>query len=61
LVRAAAAADLMRAVMGDAPAYGAVFLAEGALFVVAAAMALRISMPRPASPAAAPSQIVPGE
>ncbi|MEM6742976.1 MAG: BCD family MFS transporter [Pseudomonadota bacterium] len=49
----ALAADLMRAVMEDAPAYGAVFLAEGLLFVVAAAMALRITSPQAASPAAA--------
>ncbi len=38
----AAAVDLARRVLDDAPAFGAVFLAEALLFAVTAAMALRV-------------------
>jgi BCD family chlorophyll transporter-like MFS transporter len=55
----AAAVDAMRAVVADASAFGAVFLAEAALFLFAAVMALRI-MDR--TPARSPSSsLVPGE
>ncbi|MEM9248541.1 MAG: BCD family MFS transporter [Pseudomonadota bacterium] len=53
----AAAADLLRTSFSDAPAFGAVFLAEAALFVFAAAMAFRM-MKKPEAPTAA---LVPGE
>ncbi len=53
-----AAADIMRAlVASDATAYGTVFLAEAAIFLVAAILALRITGTRPA----AKVQLVPGE
>ncbi len=53
----AAAADAMRTVMDDAPAFGAVFLAEAALFLLAASMAFHMmSKPRAPDPA-----LVPGE
>lgn len=53
-----AAADVMRAlVASDATAYGAVFIAEGAIFLVAALLALKITAPEPAASAA----LVPGE
>jgi BCD family chlorophyll transporter-like MFS transporter len=54
----AAAADVLRAYFADAPAFGAVFLAEAALFVAAAAMAFRMMQnPRAAEGPA----LVPGE
>jgi BCD family chlorophyll transporter-like MFS transporter len=53
----AAAADLMRTVMADAPAFGAVFLAQAALFLLAASMAFRM-MSKPHEPGPA---LVPGE
>jgi len=57
-----AAADLMRALLeSDAAAYGAVFAAEGVIFLVAAALALRITgapAPHPVAPGAA---VIPGE
>jgi BCD family chlorophyll transporter-like MFS transporter len=50
-------ADLARAFIADpAAAYGLVFLAEAALFLVSAALALRIALPAPVRPA-----LVPGE
>jgi BCD family chlorophyll transporter-like MFS transporter len=55
----AAAVDSMRALVSDASAFGAVFLAEAALFLVAAVMALRI-MDRAHAPSPSPS-LVPGE
>jgi BCD family chlorophyll transporter-like MFS transporter len=55
----AAAVDAMRAVVSDPSAFGTVFLAEAALFLVAAVMALRI-MDRAPARAASPS-LVPGE
>jgi BCD family chlorophyll transporter-like MFS transporter len=55
----AAAVDAMRAIVSDPTAFGTVFLAEAALFLVAAVMALRI-MDR--APAPSPSaSFVPGE
>jgi BCD family chlorophyll transporter-like MFS transporter len=55
----AAAVDAMRAVVSDPSAFGTVFLAEAALFIAAAVMALRI-MDR--VPARSPStSLVPGE
>ncbi|MEM1430899.1 MAG: BCD family MFS transporter [Pseudomonadota bacterium] len=53
----AAAADLLRTSFSDAPAFGAVFLAEAALFLFAAAMAFRM-MKQPTAPNTA---LVPGE
>ncbi len=56
-----AAADVMRWLMtSDAAAYGSVFAAEGAVFLVAAVLALRLTdpSPRPAMPAGA---LIPGE
>ena len=54
----AAAVDVMRVVLGqDAPAFGAVFLAEAALFVLAALMAMRVIEHRQGRNAV----IVPGE
>ena len=51
----AAAVDLMRRLVADpAEAYGAVFLAEAALFLVAAALALRVA-------AQGAARLVPGE
>jgi len=52
----AAAADLLRTFMADAPAFGAVFLAEAALFLMAAALAFRMMQ----SPGTDPA-LVPGE
>ncbi len=53
-------ADVARALIADpAAAYGIVFLAEAALFLVSAALALRIALPAPV--AARPSALVPGE
>jgi BCD family chlorophyll transporter-like MFS transporter len=50
-------ADLARALIAEpAAAYGIVFLAEAALFLVSAALALRIALPAPVRPA-----LVPGE
>jgi BCD family chlorophyll transporter-like MFS transporter len=55
----AAAVDVLRSMVSDPSAFGAVFLAEAALFLFAAVMALRI-MDR--APARAPSSsLVPGE
>lgn len=49
-----ALADLMRSVIAsDALAYGSVFAAEGAVFLVAAGLALRLSDTRPVRPVAA--------
>src|SRR6056297_2286817 len=54
----AAAVDVMRVVLGqDAPAFGAVFVAEAALFVLAALMAMRVIEHRQGRNAV----IVPGE
>jgi BCD family chlorophyll transporter-like MFS transporter len=54
----AAAVDVMRVVLGqDAPAFGAVFVAEAALFVLAALMAMRVIEHRQGRNAI----IVPGE
>jgi BCD family chlorophyll transporter-like MFS transporter len=54
----AAAVDVMRVVLGqDAPAFGAVFLAEAALFVLAALMAMRVIEHRQGRNAA----MIPGE
>jgi BCD family chlorophyll transporter-like MFS transporter len=55
----AAAVDAMRTVVSDPSAFGAVFLAEAALFLVAAVMALRIMDRAPAR--AASQSLVPGE
>jgi BCD family chlorophyll transporter-like MFS transporter len=44
----AAAADIMRTLTADAPAFGAVFVIEAGLFLCAALMALRIMEGRPA-------------
>jgi BCD family chlorophyll transporter-like MFS transporter len=55
----AAAVDAMRSVVTDASAFGTVFLAEAALFLVAAVMALRI-MDR-ATARSPSSSLVPGE
>jgi BCD family chlorophyll transporter-like MFS transporter len=55
----AAAVDAMRTVVSDPSAFGAVFLAEAALFLAAAVMALRI-MDRAPARSATPS-LVPGE
>ena len=44
----AAAADIMRTLTADAPAFGAVFVFEAGLFLCAALMALRIMEGRPA-------------
>jgi BCD family chlorophyll transporter-like MFS transporter len=55
----AAAVDALRTVVSDASAFGTVFLAEAALFLVAAVMALRL-MDRAAAPSPSPS-LVPGE
>ncbi|MBV2359375.1 BCD family MFS transporter [Thalassococcus sp. CAU 1522] len=52
----AAAVDLMRQVLPDAPAFGAVFAAEALLFTAAAVMAARIMTPRPTG-----AHFVPGE
>ncbi|MFD1196570.1 BCD family MFS transporter [Seohaeicola saemankumensis] len=53
----AAAVDVLRALLGqDAPAFGAVFLAEAALFLAAAFMATRIMESRRGG-----AQLVPGE
>jgi BCD family chlorophyll transporter-like MFS transporter len=52
-------ADAFRALGPDAEAFGAVFVVEAALFVAAAAMALRIMEGRPAQRLGAP--LVPGE
>jgi len=50
-------ADVARALIAEpAAAYGIVFLAEAALFLVSAALALRIALPAPVRPA-----LVPGE
>lgn len=53
----AAAVDIMRTVLPDAPAFGAVFLAEAALFLAAAWMAIRIMEGRRVRP----DHLVPGE
>lgn len=53
----AAAVDIMRGFQPDATAFGAVFIAEAALFIAAAFMALHIMGARPGS---APT-LVPGE
>ena len=53
----AAAADALRTVTADAPAFGAVFLVEAALFLAAASMAFRM-MSKPSAPETA---LVPGE
>jgi len=53
----AAVADVLRTRMADAPAFGAVFLLEAALFLLAAALAFRM-MQQPEAPRAA---LVPGE
>ncbi|MES2143834.1 MAG: BCD family MFS transporter [Pseudomonadota bacterium] len=54
------AADVMRAVMAtDAAAYGSVFAVEGLVFVVAAALALRVTSPDRAMRQS--SNMVPGE
>jgi BCD family chlorophyll transporter-like MFS transporter len=55
----ALAADLARPVLGDATGFGAVFLAEAALFLFAAALALRLVPASRRSPA--PPTLVPGE
>jgi MFS transporter, BCD family, chlorophyll transporter len=55
----AAAVDAMRSVVSDPSAFGTVFLAEAALFLVAAVMALRV-MDRAPAPSPSPS-LVPGE
>jgi BCD family chlorophyll transporter-like MFS transporter len=55
----AAAVDAMRTVVSDPSAFGAVFLAEAALFLAAAVMALRI-MDRAPARSSTPS-LVPGE
>jgi len=56
----AAALDALRAVLsGPAPAYATIFVLEGALFLVAARLALR-AVPGPAAPEARPITI-PGE
>jgi BCD family chlorophyll transporter-like MFS transporter len=53
----AASVDALRAILGqDAPAFGAVFLAEAALFLAAAFMATRIMESRRGG-----AQLVPGE
>ncbi len=53
-----AAADIMRALLeSDALAYGSVFLVEGAIFLIAALLALRVSAP----PTAPQGALVPGE
>ncbi len=52
----AGAVDVMRSFAPDATAFGTVFLAEAALFLVAAYMAVRIMEGRPAHP-----ELVPGE
>ncbi|MGR3272947.1 MFS transporter [Thalassococcus profundi] len=52
----AAAVDVMRGSLPDAPAFGAVFLFEAALFLAAALMAMRIMQGR-----APMAQMVPGE
>jgi BCD family chlorophyll transporter-like MFS transporter len=51
-------ADLARPVFGDATGFGAVFLAEAALFLFAAALALRLV---PRGGRAPVPQLVPGE
>ncbi|MEM0936433.1 MAG: BCD family MFS transporter [Pseudomonadota bacterium] len=53
----AAAVDLLRTNIADAPAFGAVFLAEAALFLLAAAMAFRMMK----QPTASGAALVPGE
>jgi BCD family chlorophyll transporter-like MFS transporter len=55
----AAAVDALRTVVSDASAFGTVFLAEAALFLAAAVMALRI-MDRATAPSPS-SSLVPGE
>ncbi len=58
-----AAADIMRSLLtSDALAYGTVFAAEGAVFLVAAVLALNLTAPqaRPA-PAAQTAALIPGE
>lgn len=54
----AVAVDLARLVLDLPSAYGAVFLAEAALFLAAAALAVRIALPQAPTPAPA---VVPGE
>ena len=54
----AAAVDVMRRIVSDAPAFGTVFLLEAALFLAAAAMAARILTSAPRRSA---SDMVPGE
>ncbi|MBT8409328.1 MAG: BCD family MFS transporter [Alphaproteobacteria bacterium] len=54
-----AAVDVMRAIVeSDAVAYGTVFIVEGAIFLVAATLALRITAPRKDMHS---TQMVPGE
>ncbi|EPX76130.1 Bacteriochlorophyll synthase 44.5 kDa chain [Salipiger mucosus DSM 16094] len=53
----AGAVDLARGALPDATAFGAVFLAEAALFAATAVMALRVISGR----GAAPATLVPGE
>jgi len=55
----AAAVDAMRAVVSDPSAFGIVFMAEAALFLAAAAMALRIMDRSPER--SLPRHLVPGE
>lgn len=55
----ALAVDIMRRFMADASAFGAVFLAEGVLFIVAAIMAFQIIDGRDAN--RPDTQLVPGE
>jgi BCD family chlorophyll transporter-like MFS transporter len=52
----AAVVDLLRTVLPDAPAFGAVFVAEAGLFLVAAGLAHRMMHQPVAGPA-----LVPGE
>lgn len=56
-----AATDVMRAVISsDALAYGAVFAAEGIVFLIAAALALHL-VTTPDAPAATDAALIPGE
>ncbi len=55
----AASADALRLVLGDAPAFATVFLAEAFLFLVAALMAAQVVAGRPAR--AVPQAVIAGE
>lgn len=57
----AAGVDALRLALPDAAAFGAVFAAEGALFLAAAVMAARVIRPAPVRDRQAAPSLVPGE